>query len=1111
MLREVKDRILELLRESRSFNKSDVLVHIDFSSNQLLFSREFDRFDAANFPLKILKDARKNLKETGVNSLCIAEGYLIQETQTSPILLHPTNIREDKVRKECVVQLIDETPFINPYVVHLLNEKEIDTTDLTVNNCFLFLEKVGFELNTAQENCLGNFHHHRYSVLKELEELLESPRFSAPLSRVFGEKITSNEQTFVQLPKDLLLPADVDHENVFELVDENNLVIQGPPGTGKSQVLTNLIGKLLATNQSTIVLSEKRVALEVIVQKLRDFDLDRLGYIATADSDTHALLQDLQNCWAYFEQVTFEPAVNLRLSEQYEDQLQFSLDILNTPDGVGGISLYDFKKQYSQLDTQNSLFVSSPTSISLYQKNEDLLADIYGRGLHKSIGLLRETTIRGDQFAQLEKALKLWMNSLEMLQRVIHFVTWGDFLALMKKASICQILDNDLYKKYAALYKPNSKQHRKFFKLKKSFSALKSEIEALEKEPSHWHLKPSLEEFQFLQKIHSKRSFRFRVQFKRQWKKYSRLDISEATNALDRYKCYLDKKRLLSQIITDFCDLGIENPELEIEILSISIQQLGEEKWQLLSEIPLERRAILTENHQLFSNLYHEMKSHLNLHSEIELFSTLTQLAKEFGAIVSMHSSLLSLDETSLELLQKIDSFENHKASIFESHWTLFQQRLPSFSKFEIASLKAKATAVISSQKKEAKLFSTHILAQVKTRFSAFHELLNTPARKLTDEQKEQKKRLKKGKSILVKEFAKTRSHPSLHELFNSEAREWIQLLKPIWLSNPVQIAKSFPLKQNLFDTVIFDEASQIPLQNALGSLQRARRAIVAGDSQQMGPTSYFKTGSNEVVDLLHQASFFWPSCSLKHHYRSVHPDLISFSNRHFYNNNLKAYPAFGMVNPIHFHFVSNGCFEERKNEEEAKTVAQFVTNNLDEKSLGIVAFSEEQLQCIWNKFDAPTQLILTDRIETGDAFFKALENVQGDECDLLIISFGYARDANENFNMRFGPMNTSNGRRRLNVLLTRARKGLEFFSSVKFNDFKLSENESVNLLRLWFAELERLDSNSTEIQLPFDAKTLIESNKLTLIEPHKYLSKAREIVTFQEVMESRSWVINYD
>ena len=144
------------------------------------------------------------------------------------------------------------------------------------------------------------------------------------------------------------------------------------------------------------------------------------------------------------------------------------------------------------------------------------------------------------------------------------------------------------------------------------------------------------------------------------------------------------------------------------------------------------------------------------------------------------------------------------------------------------------------------------------SKFTAYHKMLITPARKLSETDKELKRRLRRGKAILVKEFGKTRSHPSLRELYSSEAREWIQLLKPIWLSNPAQLSKCFPLEEGMFDVVIFDEASQVPLQNALGGIHRSKRIIIAGDEHQMGPSSYFKKGGSEPMDLLHQSSYHY-------------------------------------------------------------------------------------------------------------------------------------------------------------------------------------------------------------------------------------------------------------
>jgi len=332
-------------------------------------------------------------------------------------------------------------------------------------------------------------------------------------------------------------------------------------------------------------------------------------------------------------------------------------------------------------------------------------------------------------------------------------------------------------------------------------------------------------------------------------------------------------------------------------------------------------------------------------------------------------------------------------------------------------------------------------------------------------------------------------------------------LFKPIWLSNPAQIAKCFPMQEGLFDVAIFDEASQIPLQNALGTIQRSKRVLVAGDQQQMGPSSYFKSGSAEIVDVLHQASFYWNTIGLKHHYRSEHPALIHFSNKHFYKNELVAFPSVQQeLQPIMWHYCEKGRFINRKNQEEAKHVAELIEKVIDSANvLGIVAFSESQLAEINGHLSSKTLEKLEERIENDTAFFKALENVQGEECDLLIISFGYGYSEENEFHMRFGPMNSKNGTKRLNVLLTRARKKIDFFSSVKASDFKLRSNEAINLLRQFLLQLENATTTDNS-DFPFGLTPQISSNQLTIEHVYEKMHDAEEVLTLVSVLENRGW-----
>ncbi|GAB5417368.1 MAG: hypothetical protein Crog4KO_29500 [Crocinitomicaceae bacterium] len=1065
----------------------------------------------ADFPGQILKESRKMLKESGVNTLCLAEGFVIREdgeaSVRSPILLTPIEYRIDRVRNVIHFEQAEEAQFINPYIEFLLQSHEV-AFEGKVDTIAQELSNAGFTVDLESLPCIGNFHHHRYAVLRELENLLEQQEFSSPLETLLD---TSNQlNSNVALPPDLLLPADLNHLAVFDQVSKGNTVIQGPPGTGKSQVLTNILGKLLATKKSSVVLSEKRVALEVLLQKLEGFGLNRLGFIVTNDAASKDLLKQLEENWNYFEQSTFPNEPNLRLSEQYTSQLQFSLDLLNQPDAIGGIPLYDFREWMSSIEEHNNIFLDNPPSVPDLQKHADLLKKVYAKNLADSIAAIDPKTVQRDNFNEVASEIGHWRKILSSLNAVIPFSTWADLRYITKQAVLCQNLENHQQKQYADLYKSNSRKQKRFFKLYSNWNRLQKELSARALQ-FEWKQTPNKLELLELQAFSKRTSFYARRKFARLWKKYSAVAANVSQNAIDELVNFHDLEVKKSQLIVDFCDLGILEPEKEVDLLHHSIQSFVQSEWEIIQDLTPKQVSYLTESHQVLGTSASVLGSLLLLEDDTPLIARLIALEKDFGEINAMQAALKNLTLPLIQLLGVATSYADCEAIVANSHWSIFRQRFPSFSTFKLEDLHEKTQAIIDAQAIESHQFSIEILTEVQQQFRQFQTLLNTPARQLSEEDKALKKRLRKGKSILVKEFAKTRSHPSVRELFASEAREWIQLLIPIWLSNPTQISKTFPLHQNLFDVAIFDEASQIPLQNSLGALQRSTHGIIAGDSQQMGPTSYFKSGSSEIVDVLHQASFHWQNGALKHHYRSLHPELIAFSNKHFYQGELTAYPAFGIENPIRHHLISEGIFEDRKNAIEAKAIAQEIEVQLKQKqTLGIVAFSEEQLLCIRKQLSASSEKLLAERLEEGTAFFKSLENVQGDECDHLLISFGYGKDPEGNFAMRFGPLNTENGRRRLNVLLTRARNRMDFYSSVSYSDFKLSDNESIDLLRLWFANLEATTQSSDSLALPIDADFSTQESVLTLRKPHVHFTKAEEFVTFQSVMEARGWKLHY-
>jgi hypothetical protein len=292
--------------------------------------------------------------------------------------------------------------------------------------------------------------------------------------------------------------------------------------------------------------------------------------------------------------------------------------------------------------------------------------------------------------------------------------------------------------------------------------------------------------------------------------------------------------------------------------------------------------------------------------------------------------------------------------------------------------------------------------------------------------------------------------------------------LRPVWLAGPETVAQIFP-RRPLFDAVIFDEASQCRLEEALPVLTRAQRVVIAGDPKQLPPTRFFESAvsvsedndvetdqelfevhQGEIEDLLGAAlSINLQQCYLDVHYRSHNADLIEFSNSQFYSSRLQPIPGHpshrARFAPITL-YRADGVYEERTNPVEADQVCRIVRDLLkraEPPSIGIACFNVTQRDLIverldeWAQEDRDFAARLADaRVRRGPGsfeglFVKNLENVQGDERDHIIISTTYGPDARGRFYRRFGPLGQAGGGRRLNVLVTRAREEVHLVTSI--------------------------------------------------------------------------------
>lgn len=353
--------------------------------------------------------------------------------------------------------------------------------------------------------------------------------------------------------------------------------------------------------------------------------------------------------------------------------------------------------------------------------------------------------------------------------------------------------------------------------------------------------------------------------------------------------------------------------------------------------------------------------------------------------------------------------------------------------------------------------------------------------------------------NILRSEFNKRSRHMPIRRLVQ-EAGLAIQAIKPVIMMSPMSIANFLPPDSIDFDLVIFDEASQVRPVDALGALLRGQQLIVVGDTKQMPPTSFFdklniETEDEENVTADMQSILGMcdgqgaPQRMLRWHYRSRHESLISLSNQEFYENKLVIFPSPGSKYHmgLAYHYLPDTVYDKgktRTNPKEAEKVADAVFQHAiqyPKLSLGVVAFSNAQMQAIQDALEIKRRrnpdLENFFRSHPNEPFFvKNLENVQGDERDVIFISIGYGRVEDGSVPMSFGPLNNEGGERRLNVLITRAKRRCEVFSNITSEDIKLGPNTKLGIKTLksflYFAQHGKFEIVEEEVvakQQPFE------------------------------------------
>jgi len=303
----------------------------------------------------------------------------------------------------------------------------------------------------------------------------------------------------------------------------------------------------------------------------------------------------------------------------------------------------------------------------------------------------------------------------------------------------------------------------------------------------------------------------------------------------------------------------------------------------------------------------------------------------------------------------------------------------------------------------------------------------------------------------------------SIRQLFD-QIPTLLPALCPCMLMSPISVAQYLRLGSAAFDLVIFDEASQMPTSEAAGAIARGRELIVVGDPKQMPPTNFFSNLSfdeenpdkEDLESILDDClALSMPSRHLRWHYRSRHESLIAFSNAKYYENRLLTFPSVSEIRSRVRWVSVNGFYDRgrsKHNVEEAKAIVAELRRIVQDpsmagRSIGIVTFNSVQQKLIQDMVD--DAVLFDPRLEQAllqgpePLFIKNLENVQGDERDIILFSVGYGKDGEGKLYLNFGPLNREGGWRRLNVAVSRARHEMVVFSTLKPEDIDLGRTSS--------------------------------------------------------------------
>ncbi len=1074
----IKNILYQKYTNQLVFAKNDVLVHSSGDKIINLDQKEFVFGERNTLQLdnlickKLVAEGKENLKLHGVNTLCIIFNTLewkqSDEIIHSPIVLIPVIVTQIKNTEYHRFEPLWDETFINPFLTQEILPATLTAFEPTKEGIQQFcgaIDNYIFSLNLEWKRtsvvCLANAHPDRFDRLRELNALQKTEEFSPSLFELLGLK--DQQQSEKQTDISFVLPCDPSQEAALQQALTANTTLIGPPGTGKSQVLVNGIAEVVRRKETTLVTSEKQVALLVLQKRLEDIGLGALCHVFQAHKTNTNFINSLQSSWELIEALPHEHIVLLNQGQRLQNQLQATLDQLDHPTFAMGLDYANYLNFTRNCATNET---SSPfvPDLKEWSVQKQIAQKLYSHNIADKIGNLSSSILQQVQhypeiiqrLVRLEKESSLFQNFEEL--------TLNELTQKMRLSVLCTHFISHEIGIDKGLFNPQSTVQKRFFNVRKKKLATLKLLETYVADPLYQRPTTTLAtELNSLLEPKKRKALSEFFNFSKT--KSAESSVVKNQLFIAQLKDFLSLTEQNIDLDQKLLELGIEsNTAMESVYFFINLLETDPTKEAFFALSFDEKKAIALQGKPLGS-IYHEIKQLIRIEPE-EPFKNVIASARTTLETIALHLiDINGISGETLKLLKISASLDALNSLVLNSNKIKFESLYPHLAHWNAESLQLKLKQIAQEKAKDNGLVVQQILQQQRATFYAYQNLLTTPAAQLNADQKELKQQLRKGKSILVKEFAKKRSHAQLKELLLSDALPWIKLLKPILMGNPSHIAQQIPLTCNWASTGFIDEGSQMLLSHALPFAQRCEKLIIAGDPQQMTPSFFFQKAVDEV-DVLHQAIHYFNKRHLTFHYRSEHPSLLEFSNHFFYKNELVPIKKPKSPNaPIRLIYCPEAIYENRHNALEATQMSELLHRANPNESIGLVAFSEVQLATILEELSTSKELFNEDHPQN---FARSIEQIQGDECDHLYISLGYGRNEEGSLKLNFGLLNKQNGARRLNVLFSRAKKSITLVHSIKPEELALSNNEGVNMLRWYLKRYQTTNqwSNSETVQL---------------------------------------------